>query len=436
MKQIKFALWGFLFAMSGLWIIAEHVPEQLHYFSIRGLANQYSGTIAMGSMSLCMLLAIRPKWLENPLKGLDKGYRLHKWLGITALVATLTHFWFTHGTKWMVSWGWLERPNRQRRPMQEMAEGFNLEQWLGGFRKTAETVGEWAFYIALVLLVMALVKRIPYHWFKKLHKILAITYLAFVFHTVVLFKFSYWTQPIGWIMAVLLIAGTISAILTLTKKIGQAHKYQGTVQQINHLPQSDSVELIIDVEKWQGHQAGQFIFLNHPSFSEPHPFTLASHSTPLRILIKNLGDDTATISSKIKQGDLVEIEGAYGLFHFEDNAPHQLWVAAGIGITPFMARLAQLAQHPKAQAITLIYSYRNMDYHLLDELKIQAEKANVRLVLWDSAEKGRLTTDHLLTEGNLQAQSTIWFCGNATFGTQLKQAFNDHAFHQELFEMR
>lgn len=436
MKPIKFALWGTLLIISGLWVMAESLPSTFSYFAFRNLANQYSGSIAMGAMSLCMLLAIRPKWLEKRLNGLDKGYRLHKWLGITALVATLTHFWFTHGTKWMVGWGWIERPNRQRRPMQAVADGFDFERWLGSFRGTAESVGEWAFYIALVLLVMALVKRIPYHWFKKLHKWLAVTYLAFVFHAVVLFKFSYWAQPIGWVMAALLIVGTISAVLVLTKKVGAKNKAEGTVQNLRVLPQSNAVVLTLDVPNWKGHQAGQFVFLTHSAFTEPHPFTLASNGTPLRLLVKNLGNDTACLAEKVQKGDQVEIEGAYGCFDFDDRAESQVWIAAGIGITPFLARLAQLAQRPQTQPVTLFYSYQNIDSVLQDELTENAQRANIRLILWNSQEKGRLTVDTIQAESGLNEKSSVWFCGNAEWGQILQRSLKAKSFHQELFEMR
>jgi predicted ferric reductase len=53
---------------------------------------QFTGVIATGAMSVAMLLAIRPTWLEPHLYGLDKMYRLHKWLGITALVAAVIHW--------------------------------------------------------------------------------------------------------------------------------------------------------------------------------------------------------------------------------------------------------------------------------------------------------------------------------------------------------
>lgn len=436
MKNIKYILWGTLLILSGLWLLNESLPETFNYFNFRFLANQYSGTIAIATMSLCMFLAIRPKWLEKTLNGLDKGYRLHKWLGITALIATLTHFWFTHGTKWLVTWGLLARPNRQRRPMQAVSEQFSLEQWLGGFRKIAESVGEWAFYIALILLVMALVKRIPYHWFKKLHKWLALTYLAFVFHTVILFKFAYWTTLLGAVMAILLIIGSYSAVVILSRKIGAKSQTTGTITHVQHYPESNSVELLVDVPNWQGHNAGQFAFLNHAAFSEPHPFTIASNGTPLRFLVKNLGDDTACLFNKIKAGDSITVEGAYGCFDFNDSADRQIWIAAGIGITPFLARLDELAQKPKTQPISLFYSYHSADRTLLSELQNKAEQANIQLVLWHSPSKGRLTAEQIKSISGLSENSSIWFCGSAAFGQSIKQAFPKNTFHQELFEMR
>lgn len=240
MKRIKIGLWAFILGISALWFLADSLlPQPFNYFSFRYVFNQYSGVLAMGAMSLCMLLSIRAKWLENVLQGLDKGYRLHKWLGITALVSALAHFWFTKGTKWMVGWGWLTRPERKR-PQGAQQAVQTLEQWLGSMRGVAESVGEWAFYVAAVLMMMALIKAIPYHWFVKLHKWLALAYLALVFHAVVLLKFEYWTQPIGWVMAILLMGGVVSALWVLLKRHNAA---QARCKPFKRIPISKALPL-------------------------------------------------------------------------------------------------------------------------------------------------------------------------------------------------
>lgn len=143
--------------------------------------NQYSGMIAMGAMSLSMLLATRIAYLEKYFNGLDKIYRLHKWLGITALTSAIIHFWFTKGTKWMISWGWLDKPVRPKVANKETLVVHDIESLFRSLRGAAEGIGEWAFYIALILMVISLIKIIPYHWFKRTHKWLAATYLLFVF---------------------------------------------------------------------------------------------------------------------------------------------------------------------------------------------------------------------------------------------------------------
>jgi len=56
----------------------------------------------------------------------------------------------------------------------------------------------------------------------------------------------------------------------------------------------------------------------------------------------------------------VTVEGPYGCFDFEDNHPRQIWVAGGIGITPFVARMKYLAHHPgERQPIDLFLPQMN-----------------------------------------------------------------------------
>ena len=114
MYRIHLVLAAFVLLLTALWLAADTLlPTPLTYFSFRTVFVQLSGVLAMGLMSLAMLLALRPQWLEPRLQGLDKMYRLHKWLGIGALVASVLHWWWAQGTKWMVGWGWLEKPVRK-----------------------------------------------------------------------------------------------------------------------------------------------------------------------------------------------------------------------------------------------------------------------------------------------------------------------------------
>lgn len=92
MQNIQRTFWAGLIVLTLSWVAAEpHFYEATTVFAWRATMRQYTGLIAMGSMSVAMLLALRPRWPERWLGGLDKMYRLHKWLGINALIFSILH---------------------------------------------------------------------------------------------------------------------------------------------------------------------------------------------------------------------------------------------------------------------------------------------------------------------------------------------------------
>lgn len=443
MKRIKISFLVILLLLTALWLAADTLmPEPFTYFSFRVVFMQYSGTIGIGLMSVAMLLALRPKWLEPHLDGLDKMYRLHKWLGIAALVVAVIHWWWGKGTKWMVGWGWLVKPVKS-------GGGETLgviESWLRSQRGFAESVGEWAFYAAVVLIVLALIKRFPYHWFVKTHKWIAVAYLALAYHAAVLIKVDYWSQPIGGLLAVLLLGGSVAALLTLAGRIGVSRKVQGAVAALTEYPALRVLETTIVLEEgWRGHAAGQFAFVTSDPKEGAHPYTIASAWNPadhrLVFITKALGDHTSRLREKLKIGMPVTVEGPYGCFDFEDAQSHQIWVGAGIGITPFIARLKQRAATPEAKAIDLFHPTAEFDQAAIDDLKADAEAAGVRLHLLVDGKEGRLNGERIRAAVPEWQSASIWFCGPPGFGRALRDDFLAHGlppehFHQELFQMR
>ncbi len=444
MKRIKIAFWAVLLLLTALWLAADTLaPEPFSYFSFRTVFMQYSGVIGIGVMSLAMLLALRPKWPERYLDGLDKMYRLHKWLGITALAVAIIHWWWAQGTKWMVGWGWLTRPVR-RRAGGEPPGGF--EGWLLGQRELAESVGEWAFYAAVALIVLALVKRFPYHWFVKTHKLLALAYLALAYHSAVLAKAEYWTQPVGWLLAALLLGGSVAAVLTLTGRIGAGRKTRGTIDELTYFPALRVLETSVVLEEgWRGHAAGQFAFVTSDRNEGAHPYTIASAWNPddrrIVFITKALGDHTGRLRERLKVGMAVTVEGPYGCFDFNDAQPRQIWVGAGIGITPFVARLKHLAAAPEAREIDLFHPTGEFDEEAIGRLTADARAAGVRLHLLVSPQDGRLNGERIRAAVPEWQSASIWFCGPPGFGQALREDFLAHGlsparFHQELFQMR
>lgn len=445
MRTIKLTVSGLLAGGALLWLAMNPGVFQLSgFFPLRAAMAQLTGVLAITCMSVAMVLAVRPRWPERWFGGLDRMYRLHKWLGISALVLAVTHWLWAQGPKWAVGFGLLERPQRGPRPV---ADGV-IEQTLQSLRGTAEGVGEWAFYGAAALMVLALIKWFPYRWFFKTHRILAAAYLALVFHSVVLLTFADWLTPLGLVMAVQLTAGSVAAVIVLLRRVAVTRKVAGTVAAVTGYPGVRTLEMAVTVPQgWPGHRAGQFAFVTTDPAEGPHPYTIASAwpeaQDRLTFIIKELGDHTALLRQTLRPGLPVTVEGPYGCFTFEDDAPEQIWVGGGIGITPFVARLKDLAARSggSARTVHLFHTTAEQDDAALARLRADAAAAGVTLHVLIDSRDGRLDGATIRARVPGWRQASLWFCGPAGFGQALRADFSacglpSGRFHQELFALR
>ena len=109
--------WGGWVMACALWLAFNPgIFSAAGVFALREHFVQFSGVLAIAAMSVAMILSLRPRWPEAWLGGLDKMYRLHKWLGIAALGLAVFHWLWAQGPKWAVGAGLLARPERGPRP--------------------------------------------------------------------------------------------------------------------------------------------------------------------------------------------------------------------------------------------------------------------------------------------------------------------------------
>ncbi|MFT0213400.1 ferric reductase-like transmembrane domain-containing protein [Pseudomonas sp. F1_0610] len=392
-----------------------------------------TGVASFAYMSLIMLLAIRPKWLENPLNGLDKMYRLHKWAGIWAISLGVVHYLIKLSKDILILY------------VERGAKGPREDWFLDIFRGAAKDLGEWAVYFSIAMLVITLWKKFPYDKWRIIHKSLSAFFLVIVFHGVVLSPSEWWLQPIGMFMAVCSLLGSYCAVIAIFGRIGAQRRFSGKVESVEQLA-NGIVEITCNLGKNWHHTQGQFAFIKHTALGEQHPFTISSadkHDGRVRFAIKSLGDDTTLLYHSVKVGDKVEVEGPYGCFSYNENSQtEQLWVAAGIGVTPFIAWLEGLQEQPeKAPKVTLHYCANNEQEGVYAK-RLQALTEtidNITLVIHYSEQEGYLTADKLL-QGTAQ-NTPIWFCGPSGFAkaikTGMQKAGRDLAlFHNEYFEIR
>ena len=393
-----------------------------------------SGLLSIAMMSLAMVLSTRPAWLEAPLGGMDRIYRTHKWAGILAVSFAALHWLIEMSSDILKA-----TIGREGRLPKEKFAGF-----LEVLRDLAEDMGEWAIYALLFMLVITLWKKFPYRTWSLLHRAMPVLYLMLAFHAALLAPSDYWAQPVGGLMAVLLALGVYGAVHSLFNRIGRSREARGEIMAVDHpAPDVTTVHCRLD-RGWKGHRPGQFAFVTFDDKEGAHPFTIASADQgdqTIRFQIKALGDYTAQLGRRLQAGQTVRIEGPYGRFDLAriNRRARQIWIAGGIGVTPFLAWLESLQAHPEtAPTADLHYCTRdqNTDAFVPRLQALCDALPGIRLHIHGARQGGTLTAQ-LLGEAK---HAEIWFCGPSGLADALRNGLRAMGgrprFHQEAFEMR
>ncbi len=393
-----------------------------------------SGLLSVALMSLVMYLATRPAWLERPLGGMDRVYRTHKWAGILAVAFAATHWLVEMSSDLLKAW-----VGREGRPTKERFDGL-----LEVMRKLGEDMGEWAIYAVLAMLLITLWKKFPYKAWSMLHRSMPVLYLMLAFHTVMLMPTDYWRQPVGVLMALLLGAGIYGAVQSLRDSIGHSKQAKGSVIAIGHpAPDISTIHCQLD-DRWTGHRPGQFAFVTLDDKEGAHPFTIASADRgdqSISFEIKALGDYTRGLAKRIHVGQSVRVEGPYGRFDVSrcDPTNQQIWIAGGIGVTPFIAWLESFQAQPNTAPVAdLHYCTRDQttDAFVPRLQALCATLPAVKLHIHGSQQGANLNAQAL----GATPDAEIWYCGPAGLGNSLRAGLKALGllprFHQEAFEMR
>jgi len=122
--------------------------------------------------------------------------------------------------------------------------------------------------------------------------------------------------------------------------------YDYTVAEVRR-PNDTTVEVSLDP---QGDplrfRPGQFVALAFGGEGgwQRHPFSVASAPSArrLEVSIKAAGDYTRDLHDKLQPGTPAKAAGPFGGFDYTRGGNDQIWIAGGIGITPFMSWIRSL----------------------------------------------------------------------------------------------
>ncbi len=385
------------------------------------------GAGSVAAMSLALILSIRPRWIEPFFGGLDRMYSVHKWLGITALALMIGH-----------------------NTVEPELEGFVRETRLGEF---ASDVGEIALNGFIGLILISWIKRIPFTrielpWpiWRFTHRFTGLLFAVVAFHQVAIDTPIRPDHPFSLYMNTLSMAGVLAWLFTqfvaprLRQRVFSLKSIDRhvAVTEINLRPEGR-------VMRWR---PGQFAFVtvSDTGINEAHPFTISSapgaHGN-LRFSIKALGDWTRRLPARLAPGQRLKIDGPYGRFLFRPRVQRQVWLAGGIGITPFLA-WAEALTDTDHQEISLIWAVTSRaEAFAVDRIQaIAARHPSLKLHVVVSSEQGRLTAEKLtsLVPFSL-GDSELFYCGPSGLLQTILSGLDSighrpRKVHSEAFEFR
>lgn len=356
----------------------------------------FLGTVAVVLMTWSFVLAVRLRWLEPLFGGLDRMYAVHRWVGVLSMGAMLLHV----------------------RLEPEVEGGFDgvLATFEDAATDSAE-VAEVAFY---VLVAISLVRWLPYRWWRLSHKLLGVPFAFAAFHTVTSEKpfspDSVWSMALVVISVVGIVAWAWRVVGRDVLRPGLPHRVASTAVH------ERTLELELEPVRGPLHRrAGQFAFvkLQLPGLREPHPFTITSapDEDHLRFYVRGLGDWTTKLQQRDLIGAPVSVEGPYGRFEplpRNRSGARIVWVAGGVGITPFLSALSSLpVGAPAQERPLLVYCVRRAkDATAIEVLRRAAAEARIDLEVVASAEGRRLDAALLreLVSGDLTG-AHVAVCG-------------------------
>jgi predicted ferric reductase len=407
-----------------VWLVFPPINDGRPNF-LRQYAGEVIGSNNIILMACSLFLSTRPKWAEKYFGGLDKMYMTHRRTGTAAFLLIFLHVL----TVPITTTGWR----------------------LGNYLAVIAFTG----IISIVLITLA--PRIPflsrltsgdYDDWKKLKRWIGIFFILAFIHALTIGNPLHALIAITWVQ-IFFVIGTVSYLYT--EIFGGIFKkflpYQ--VEAVKH-PNNSSTEVTLRARKGpiQKHRAGQFLFVRFPGekdLNESHPFTISSAPAEevLRLTIKASGNFTRELFARLKDGTDAIIEGAYGMFNYKTGGPKQIWIAGGIGLTPFLSFIRDMDGHLQHK-VDLYYTVRHPEEAIfVDELESAAAKnSNLKVHIRYSAKEGSLTIEDIVKNagGNIDGYD-VYLCGPLPMMQAFEKKFMDlslpkNNIHYEEFNFR
>lgn len=398
--------------------VAWSYPPALPAWRGVGVVSAWAGSALLLASVVLML---REPRLARALGGLDVMLRWHHISGVGGYVLLLAHPLA------------LALDAAQQQPARAWQV---LAPWLHGWPVAAG----WASLLLLMLgLAVTFHPRVRYRPWRTLHQALALAVVLGWVHVLALRGQS----------GVAMVGGGLAATalawrLAIIDRGPVGHLYR--IAEVRTLSPGVIEARLMPLAAAMRPAPGQFLlarFLDGEGYracGEFHPFTVSGIGADgsLQVAIKALGHCTTRIQG-IEAGLLVRLQGPFGHFLADVASAPQLWIAGGIGITPF---IAALRQQPCARPTTLIYLHRSPPAGaFVDELRALQHTDPLLDVLIVPTGAQPPAMGPLLERVESLAGREVQVCGPAPLVRALlpclrQRGVPEHSIHHESFDFR
>jgi predicted ferric reductase len=409
-----------------LWLFAGPPVRITSTTAFFGAVGQVCAIVGVVLFALQFILAARYKIVESLLHGLNRVYVIHHLLGGFAFILVLFHpisFFIQYAL-------------------------FAFQFLFPPFTQTGIWLGLTAISLLIILLVITYFTKLKYETWKFTHQFLGISFILAFAHTLLVPSTLSVNQPLKFYLIGVYLLGTYSFLYYKLFRPLLVKKHSYVVTKIIQHP--DSIhEIILSPEAERLiYDPGQFAFVTFRSknvIKQTHPFSFTSNpSNPtISFAIKAVGDFTSTIGA-LKPGDQAQIEGPYGTFTQKNIANNkQIWIAGGIGITPFLSFIRSFPNNTKKQFknVHLFYSINTLLVPFESELKQAAQKYKwFTYTIHNSVKSGRLTIESITKTTPKAVHYDILLCGPLPMMKSLQKQAKNFGFltshlHSEEFRL-
>jgi predicted ferric reductase len=416
-----------------VWLLAP--GNQLlfnNFYSVFTTVGKIAGIVGICFFAGNLFLSGRYVFFDRLFGGLDRVYLFHRRTGIITFILLTIHF----GAMTFRSLG------------TSLADVWTF---IIDFSNSAINYGRLAYLGLFIVILITLYIRLKYERLKFLHSFMGVFLFLGGLHAYLIPSDIAANQPLRWYILIIVVLSLLSYLWRTVLKRLLVRRITADVIEVNALG-NNVTEVIM---KPRGGTVrfipGQFIFVRFKQSGFPdeeHPFSLTASTEEgrLRISAKALGDFTGVLP-QLQPGAIAKIQGPFGGFSFTKGmSKKQVWIAGGIGITPFMSMMRSLRDrvgkepHLREYDIHLVYSVKKPE-ELIYKSEIETldhQFPNFHFHPWISDDQGFMTAEKIIEMTGTKRE--IFICGPKPLLKALSSQYQllrvpKTAIHYELFSL-